>query len=500
MRRAFEGQTKAAKDILAALRDEAQQLRRMLARAAVDAGASATGAGGPGGEAARRAAVLRQVEAELAARALHERHMARREADVMQSLRDIAECMRPRPTVAAGRVVQELVSVAGVLGLGGAGGGDANDDDDDGLFGDGGEGGEGKVAEDGELGGAASAAAAGPAAGAAGGDGLVRTVADELAAVKRLQPSDSSQEDALLRSVRRARDAIDAMATSVEDEERRRAEGVTLWRQAAGAGVLEGPGANREVRRAIEQFEASQDPVVGAQQRLLEGLLAFAGGATAYEAAERQTLRTFVQELARAVEQQNPAVAKRVRAGAKEGLGRLYVQLFEAVAALLGRAPGDQNRLGAVRTTQDRAARTARHAVAQARRAAEEEAARARLSKEGAEALAERVSELIEKARKGEYAGEDARRRLLGLPPRGEDEGEQDLAKRIEEEAQKEVKEIEDRLEQEKQRREEEAALRDAEARDQMEQQLAASNLDEEEQQRLRAEFEKDRAQMLEAL
>jgi len=54
--------------------------------------------------------------------------------------------------------------------------------------------------------------------------------------------------------------------------------------------VLEGPGADREVRRTIERFEATQEPVIGAQTRLLEGLLAFAGGATAYESAERQTL------------------------------------------------------------------------------------------------------------------------------------------------------------------------------------------------------------------
>jgi len=53
---------------------------------------------------------------------------------------------------------------------------------------------------------------------------------------------------------------------------------------------------------------------------------------------------------------------------------------------------------------------------------------------------------LIEKARKGEYAGEDARRKLLGLPPRGQDGEEDDLAKRIEAEAQKEVQEIESRL------------------------------------------------------
>ena len=44
------------------------------------------------------------------------------------------------------------------------------------------------------------------------------------------------------------------------------------------------------------------------------------------------------------------------------------------------------------------------------------------------------------------------------------------------------------------------AAERDQEARDQMEEQLAASNLDADEQQRLRAEFEADRAAMLKAL
>ena len=119
--------------------------------------------------------------------------------------------------------------MAGVLGMGGDGPGAGNGDDDDaddGLFGDGGEGGEG------EVGGVATALGNGAGtveAASAGPDGP-RTVADELRSVRQLQPSDSSQEDTLLRAVRRARDAIEAMASSVEDEERRRAEGVTLWR------------------------------------------------------------------------------------------------------------------------------------------------------------------------------------------------------------------------------------------------------------------------------
>jgi hypothetical protein len=188
---AFKAQRDAANRILAALREEAEGLRRMIAAGALGAASAALAAPAPAADAARRAAVLRQIEAELAARALHDRHMARREADILAALGDVHVLLRGDPAGVAAEVLGQLMAAAGD-----------------------------------EL-----AAETGGAAGADGAD-----MGAYLAANRRVRPDASGTGESVRAAVARARDLIMAAAGAVADERARRSQGVPLWKSRRGCG------------------------------------------------------------------------------------------------------------------------------------------------------------------------------------------------------------------------------------------------------------------------
>lgn len=437
----FESQRDGAQRILSTLREEADALRRMIADAAVEHGAESLAAG-PGAAAARKAAALRQVEAELGARSLYERGLARREGEVLAALRRVADEMQSKPRAVAAGMVEQLADV-------------------------------GKDAAD---------------------------VASGLRALRDAQPADSRAVVQVRDAVASAQDIISGYVRAVQEERDRRKQGLDLWKSATDAG-LSSSKDGQAVIKALEQLESDIGPVDAAVDTLLQQYNAYAAGAGQFNPALATVLITALQDIASARESQNPAIEARACATHSEQAGNLTEQLDKATAALLGRLPAIEQRLHAARAKADRAAERAMLPVRAVREAAEEEAADKGVARQGVATLAEKLASLIQSGGKlGDLRGG------AGAGDSDEDEDADDAAAAAafvadtEKAAASEAAALAERVEAAAAAEQAEAQKQAAAAERELQALLNDPALTEDERARIMAEFAKDQEAVAEAM
>ena len=105
--KAFDRQSEHTASLLKELHDEADTIKRLLATAAVEQTAAVSTTGGTGTN-TQQAGLLRRIEAELAARSLHDRNMARHEDSILAALNLLIECLEDGPRVVSDTIVTEL--------------------------------------------------------------------------------------------------------------------------------------------------------------------------------------------------------------------------------------------------------------------------------------------------------------------------------------------------------------------------------------------------------
>jgi len=482
----FARQSETLQEMLARLRAEAEGLRRLLADAALSQGATAAGAR-EAEEAARRSAVLRQLEAEVGARLLQGRLLSRLEEDVVETLAGVGRALREAPGAVASDIVDELFTSAR------------------------------DRAED------ASTTATAPFSRRADADADVKggpgdepaeaatTVAALVDAAKALQLEDSPSGDDVSVAVAACREAIGAFAEAVREEFERRATGVPLWQRAAGAGVLSGEGAppsTAAVRRALEEAEDSRGPHDAAVRTALEPLAAFAEGSWAAVGRVRDEVRTLRASLAAAVEQQNPAVAERVRAAAAGGIGLVLSDLHAAVEALLGRVPPLIEAARDARESSDMVNDGVLPLLQRARAEADDVVRQHRLTRGGLPALLDRVNTLIEDARRGKYYYGGAY--MEGGDGDGSDAGGSDagsqadvggaLARAADAEAEVEADGVRKRLADGRAARKAEEEAEARRAREAEERRLREAEMDEERRRKLLDGYDEDRRALDDAM
>jgi hypothetical protein len=465
---AFKDQQEAAAQILSTLREEADNLRRMIAAAALDS-ASATMTSGAvaqnTAQNARRAAVLRQIEAELAARALHDRSITRREGEILTALHELSNLMGHDAPGVSDEIVFQLMDAAGT---------DDNADDAD--------------------------------------------FAAFIAANRRVKAENSeTAEDIRIRTTN-IKEMIARSIASVVEERERRNQGLPLWKAAAGSGLLE---TLPEVVRVLEQFETGVEPVDAAQAGLLELLRVFALGSDVFLNKFKATLGNFIKELTKAREQQNPAVVERVRGSANVQVATQVDDLIKAVDVVLGKVPSLQSKLEIARARSNKHLSDCMPAVKKAREQAEQTAEASRVSSSGADALMNALNKLIEQAQSGAFTrtivrgrgddwDEDENEQGQYVDPSAfEDDSVPDgnrqmaaaLVAQVEQEAQREQAAIVAKIQETAL-----AAHKDsADATEQSRQDairaiLSDPNLNEAERQRLLAEFESDQVALMQSL
>jgi hypothetical protein len=457
----FDAQLAAMQEMLERLRAEAETLRRMLADNTISQGKS--GAGAAEAElAARRSAVCRQLEAELAARLLQNRLISKLEQDALATVAAVARSLRNAPLEVAVDVVDELFDSARDRAEQESGSSDTT---------------------------------------------RATTVAALVAAVKSLQMEDSESADDLRVSMAACREVIGALHSSVLEEENRAKLGVTLWHKAAGAGVLDGSataGSVKALRESLVAVEDARMPHHAAVSTLLEPLLNFGHGVARTARQLREEVRQLRVALSDAVEQQNPAIAERVRTESANRMGELLEDLYSAVLALLGRLPDLVEATNETRHSSDGVTSDTLPLLLRVRTEADEIVRKHRLTRGGLQGLLDQVNKLIEDARKGKYyyggafaaedEDEDAERDVDA------DDAGGALAKAAEAEAEAEAEAMRKKIAEEREQRERELAeeaerKRAAEAR-----RLAEVELDEERRKKLLEMFDEDQARLAAAM
>lgn len=438
----FKQQQDAAQEILDALHEEADELRRMIAASTAEMAAD-TAVVGEGGEAAKRAAALRQMEGELHGRDVMASQMQRAEADIQAAIAKLAEVLREQPEAVAKEMLADIL---------------AADDD------------------------MANPALAG-------------------AAIRKQLPEASSTGEEVSRATQSLRDAIARFSDIVTTERKRRAEGLSVWRKAGGQGMQD---AAPEAMAALDRYETALGPMDAAVAQYLGTLRAFSTGSGQYLTAQRASLRAFIDEYGTSAETQNAAVMEKCLVGHQAKLGKLVTQLYHALEVLQGRLPSLGARVRSTRDAVGRSTKAALVPLAQARTAAEEEAKAAGMTPVGLAGLSAQLHRLIETLQNSMYTpgleheegagdGEDDAATSTAAGMHGAADG---LVAAVDREIEAENAELEAAIAAQQKAADEEAAVAEAEARKKLMERLADPHMTDEERQRLLAEFERDQSKV----
>ena len=273
----FKGSHDALARAQKGIREEAESLRRLIAQSAVDARAEGV-VGGSAAQASQRAAVLRQLEGELAAHAMWDKQLARREAAVQSAVRALGDAISGEPLDIAHSMVDALAALSPDL-------------------------------EDNQ---------------------------ENIAMAKRLRPADSEPAERVRRLLAHAVDVIRRYNSAVAGERARRTQAIGVLRAATNANVT---ATFPQVAAALQSYEATMLPLDSALDRHLGMLMQFANGGDEYSDEQTGQLASFLKEFVEATRVQNPAQALRARTERGDKMTDVVAQLQVAVQALLARFP-----------------------------------------------------------------------------------------------------------------------------------------------------------------
>jgi len=445
----FREQQDNAQRILDALHEESDELRRLIAARSAEMAADSA-ITGEGGESAKQAAVLRQMEGELHGRSIASKQMERAEADIQAAIEALAKQLQNAPARVATLMVGDLLAADPAI---------QNED----------------------------------------------TAGD---AVRALQPEASTTAEGVRAAVETLRDCISRYSDIVVSERKRREEGLPVWRQVAGTDLKD---KHPKVVKSLDNFDAALGPLDTAVSTYLQTLRSFASGSTDYLTHQRKGLRDFLGDFSAACDTRNPAVKSRVQDTHTDQLGGLVTQLHNAVEVLRGRLPSLASRVRSSRESLERSTKSALAPIAAARQAEEDSAKAAGMTPVGLAGLSSQLQNLIETLQSSMYvpgmeqeAGHDeAVDAYEGAEAdgyydsAGMDEAAAELVAAADRETEEEARELNEAIAKRHAAEEAEFKEQQDEARRQLMERLNDPELTDEERQRLLADFERDQAALL---
>ena len=313
--------------------DEAGSLRRLIAQSSIDARAEGV-TSGTAAQASQRAAVLRQLETELAAHKLWDKQLARREAAVMDAVRALGDALGSDSHSTAHAMVSDILKH----------------------------------------------------------DPKLADHEEEVAALGSLRPADSERGEGIRRMLSHAVDVIRRYKAAVTAERARREQAVGMLRAASNASITE---VYPEVAAALQAYEASMLPLDASLDRHLGMLTLFADGGDAYAEEQTKQLSSFLAAFVQATTIRNPTAAARVRAEHGDALAPIVEQLIVAVQALLARFSASSARVELARMKAAAAAGDALYPIQQAKAADAKVAREGGISRSAMSTVRNRLVELI---------------------------------------------------------------------------------------------------------
>jgi hypothetical protein len=370
---AFAKQQGTLEDVVASLRREADAIKALLASAAAS---HRVDGDGDGSDNMRAALALRQVEAEVAVRAMYERMVAARQGELMAALHALDTAMRDESSALASRVVAEAC-------------GDAPSDGGAGV-------------------GAGAGAGVGVGSGSGSGDPALgvddasRQQSVAVAGVDGANRSVSPTANAVWLATQAVTASIASLHSTVGVERDRRAQGLVIWRAVLTSC---GEELTRQLTPAVTALAASVEPVDDEVRGMLRELDAFDSGARKFGTALWACVADVVREFAAASEKRNPAQLARVRSMGVSVASDLFLQLHRAVRQLLRSCTVVVSAVAALREASSSAQRTALQQVSAARERIDADVRDAQVSKSSAAQALKAINDLVDALRRGGISG-----------------------------------------------------------------------------------------------
>jgi hypothetical protein len=369
----FAEQRREGKSILDAIHDEADGIRKMVAMGVIASSSifSQMSSLPPSAQlAARRAVVLREIEAEISARAMHERSLAKKENEIRDSLLTLSSAFKgppPSSIETSVAVVSELVET-----LGGAD-----------LF---------------------------------NSDILKR---DEL---RNVSATDSVTAEDIRRCAEQTITLFNSLMASVVRERERRSQGVSMWLLAAQAMTLipSSSASNPQLTEAVRSIELLDNegngPLDGAMAGLLDTVSLFTSTAKDSLSSIRTQLNALVSKALKAAEKKNPSILKKAAEEVVQSLTPVFSDFIRALESqLFEKLPAARQSLDSARENASALSASALPAIRSARAAAELEADNARISTQAAKSAISQLSLLVDDIKRGSLNKADVKGNAASL-------------------------------------------------------------------------------------